>query len=905
MSLSATISLLMGKYFSHYFISPQEIPARVMVGSYDMGLVAVSYIIAAFGAFVALMLARNMLQARKKTTKYLLHIAAAFALGGGIWSMHFMGMLAYDMAMPVIYDKTLSILSLVLAIIVAYMVLYISHLPRLKLGGVLAAALLLGIAICGMHYMGMQAMIMAADVRYKPDIFMASVVIAVAAAAGALGIIFYLGQRADNWQAKCQRVAAAALIGLAVCGMHYVGMWAAVFTPNSEICAISLSEATHQKDNLALSVQLITGIIFALLLGLGLYRKEQDSLFRGRFADTFPTQLLYGALGLSVITLIWVGISLNQISGLLLAYVAQDKIMATANNFTRLLDKKALDIHAIPVILLGILALLGVIWFFAMRSLYRWKRELLLAKDLADKANKAKSDFLANMSHELRTPMNSVIGMTDLVLRDQQLNDEHRDILLLAKKAGHNLLDIVNDILDLSKIEAHGLVLENAPFELKAATKLVVDTMLPIASQKGLLLDYNFKDVDDQALVVIGDALRLSRVLTNLVSNAVKYTDKGQVSVNLSTHYVGDSYVELYCDVIDTGIGIPEHKLDLVFEKFSQADTSTTRRFGGTGLGLTITKQLVEMMGGRITVKSKVGHGSVFSVVLPYVIATPQEALQLQDTTMLKSQRQIGSLANFDPQTVRVLVAEDHQLNQVFVSKLLASFGLAHVQIVADGQAALAAYQTGNFDLILMDCHMPQMNGYDATRAIRALEEVSGQHIPIIAMTANAMIGDKEECLACGMDDYMSKPLDAVLFKIILSQWIKFDDLPDVTIAAENIAYADAPVNFNLLTQYTGGDQALLKEFIDIFITQSELQIDILQQNCIDGPNKAWVEAAHALKGGAANMGAEVLRLHCERAQKMVDSSAELRLQKTERLKAAYMAVKKYLTEHGYLQNNA
>lgn len=883
--------------WQNYFMTANEVPIRVMTGHYNITLVVMSYFIASFGAFVALMLSHNMGQTQKKINRQLLHIAGAFSLGSGIWSMHFVGMLAYEMTMPVVYDLNLSLASMIVAVLVAYAVLYVSRLTQLKFKGVILAAILLGLAVSLMHYMGMQAMLMAADLRYWPSVFVISVAIAIVAAGAALSIVFYLGQRVNNFKTIMLRGLAAGIIGVAVCAMHYTGMHAAVFTPNSEICAVSIQDAAQQRENLVLIVQLITGLIFALSLGLALYKKEQDSIYKGRLVDTFPAQLLYGCLFITVVTLFWVGSRLHILTEILAKHLYEDDFLLTVNSVTENLKGQLTFMQAMPVILIGVLALLAVIWFYALRSLYRWRCELLRAKDLADKANKAKSDFLANMSHELRTPMNSVLGMTDLVLADGELKTEHRDTLIIAKRAGYSLLDIVNDILDLSKIEAHGLVLEEVPFEINFSVRQVIETLMPIASQKGLLLECYFNNNDQKPIVVIGDALRLSRVLTNLVSNAIKYTDQGKVMVHLSTQGVSDNFIELHCDVIDTGIGIAEHKLDLVFEKFAQADTSTTRRFGGTGLGLTITKQLVEMMGGQINVKSKIGKGSVFSFTIPYALATDQEIIALESSLVTQGYQHMRKIAALSPNDIELLVAEDHPLNQIFVKKLLANFGISNVTIVENGELLLEAYQTGLYDLILMDCHMPKMNGYDATKAIRALELSTDKHIPIIAMTANAMIGDRDECLAAGMDDYISKPIDAQIFKNMLSQWIDF--LPIAGAASSNAI--DTPANLSLLEPYTGGDIELLKEFIHIFIEQTEKQLEILANSCVDGPCEAWVEAAHAIKGGAANIGAEVLRLQAERSQKMADTSAEHRVQKLERLQQSYKQVKAYLADQGYL----
>lgn len=505
-----------------------------------------------------------------------------------------------------------------------------------------------------------------------------------------------------------------------------------------------------------------------------------------------------------------------------------------------------------------------------MEKLARVVNERTRAISAAESASRAKSNFLANMSHEIRTPLNGVTGMLEL-LTSTTLDEQQQRYVHGAQSSADCLMSLINGILDFSKIEQGMLELDPVDFNLHQLIHDVADIMAPAARKSGLEIVCELSP--DLPQWVSADNGRLRQILLNLVSNAVKFTEKGRVSIEAQKQYtdIGDLMVRIA--VSDTGIGIPVDRRHRLFKLFSQVDGSTTRRFGGTGLGLALCKKLVELFGGEIGVESESEKGSTFWFTVCLQPPSEEHPEEKAEANGISDLIRTEPLAEQSSRDFRVLVAEDYEINQVVVREFLRRFGL-ECEIVGDGQVAVDRAQSGEFDMILMDCQMPLMDGLQAARVLRDAETPdhglsrNGKRIPIIALTANAVAGDREECLEAGMDDYLTKPITCQALTNMLLRWMPIpqskglEPIPNETAPRVCVGSASVSEAFDAeqLMSQCFGDSDLAIELLNMFELRGRQSLRDLEEAIAENNRLAVQHLSHGVKGVAANLCALRLR---------------------------------------------
>ncbi len=521
-----------------------------------------------------------------------------------------------------------------------------------------------------------------------------------------------------------------------------------------------------------------------------------------------------------------------------------------------------------------------------LESLKLTQKALEEARAKAELSTYEKSQFIASISHELRTPMNGILGMIYL-LSDTHLDKVQTEYIETISHSAQNLLLLINDVLDLSKIEAHELILEKTPFDIKTSFSQTIKLLIPLAKIKGIKLLYS---IDPQIPeIILCDPSRFAQIVTNLVGNAIKFTDEGEVQATLRYDVANNS---IYCEIKDTGIGIPENKRDAIFEKFVQGDAHITQKYGGTGLGLTITKQIIVMLGGNIQYESKEKIGSRFWFTIPITLPEHDTSYDSNKTLSIVHSKRINA------QDARVLIAEDHPINRLFLINLLKKFGFKKIEVAENGIEVMKKIQqnTEKYDAVFMDCKMPEMDGYETTVMIRKLETESGNntHVPIIAMTANAMTGDREACFQVGMDEYVSKPIQPLLFKEILSRWfIFFSDTEALSLTSKPTS-ASVPIDFRRLEMVT--ETATEKTMLlELFFSLANDTVANMQNSRRNTEFTYWQNAAHSLKGSAANLGMNTLSELCQMAEDSADMNYDKRTELLQQIREEIDHIKAYI----------
>lgn len=848
----------------------------LLAGSYDTSLVLLSFLIAVFSSAIAIHITAQAISVEKKSFRLLMLGSGSIALGGGVWSMHFIGMLAFALCTGVSYQPGLTFLSMIPSIAASWVALDLISKKQLRSLQLLSGGVLVGAGIGTMHYMGMAAMQMSVALRYDLPMFLLSIVVAVVLAIIALWVRF--GLRRFNLAPHWLTLLSSVVMGAAISGMHYTGMATARFVPPPGFTA--MSDNNDMSWQLALAVAFITLMLTGLVVAVNLllkYRelnqqvntkeslaKENEAKFRSLISN------IPGAAYRCLYNNNWDMLFISDAVELLSGYPASDFMLPAAQrNWSDLVhpaDKATttqLDLYqgsftleyrirhrdgswrwmlehgeAIKSDNGDLIWLDGFLMDISTRK--QMEQELVQAKDTAEQAAEARAAFLANMSHEIRTPMNAIIGFSDLMLSSGLPPQQHKHLQTIHS-AARSLLHLLNDILDSAKLEKGKLELEYTDFSLPALLDTVVSTLWLQARKKQLQLTLELEPATGEFYRGAPDRLR--QVLTNLLGNAIKFTGQGSVRVTVQQ----TAPTELTFSIIDSGIGISSQRLPYIFDAFTQADASMSRRFGGTGLGTTISKQLVELMGGQISVQSTEGVGSCFSFSVPLQPAVAQ------------AQHSSDQVLALPP--LSVLITDDIPQNLELLQLMLERAGHS-VVAVADGEQAVSAVKRQRFDVVLMDIQMPVMDGLEACRLIRQWEiEQQIQPVPVIALTASVLDEDKIAAKEAGMQGFASKPVDFAALSAEIARQLRLDDVT-AAVAARPEPAPQQLLNMAKALQLWGSVTHYQPQ-LALFLQQQQPVLLQAAAHLQAAQFEPVQKAAHAIKGVSANLALEHLSKLC------------------------------------------
>lgn len=985
-------------FVRQFFITEVE-PSQLITGSYNPWLVLLSVFLSSMASFFALRMAATARHIMVEKYRHVALISGSFIMAGGIWSMHFVGMLAFRMPYKMQYDWLLTGVSVIPAIVASYIVLNSLIKRRDSLSLTVRNAVIVGSGIGAMHYIGMEAMEMDLILGYDPLWFALSIVVAVGLAFIALTARRILRQYFPELTELKLKLICAFIMGCAISGMHYTGMHAARFIATTRTDDLLPVSTSH--DTLALLVAVFTLLISTLAVNisaqlryrhllsektagearlqailetatdgvitikadgeiLGLNKaasqilgwRESESLghnvamfmppdlqlqheayyqqhgetglasivglqrevyARHRFGEHIPVRLGVGRVELENETL-FVGF-MEDITE---RKAMQEKLRESEQRLSSLMQnipgasfRRLPDAKLTPIFLSdGITDLCGysadaflsgelkypdlllpedyqrisqvmrdtspgrdiyeieyrlthqnhdTVWVLENGMIVRdaekrilWvdgvvvditsrkqmECELVKAKRDAEEAAEMKSSFLANMSHEIRTPMNAIIGFTDILL-ESQIYGENRRHLQTISQSSRSLLHLLNDILDSAKLEKHKLEIETVPFKLSSCVDTVISTLWLNAKGKGIELELDVSS--DLPEEVIGAEDRIRQVLMNLVGNGIKFTEHGRVSLSVESIDGRPDWIRF--NVRDTGIGIAPDRLEAIFDPFTQADASMSRRFGGTGLGTSISKQLVELMGGSISVSSEQGQGSCFSVELPLPEGKVAEGTLQSQVIALPA--------------MRVLVCDDIEQNINLLRILLERQG--HTVFTAqDGREAVIQYQETRPDLVLMDIQMPNLDGLEASRAIRDWEVQHNQaNVPIVALTASVLMEDKIQARDAGMQGFANKPVDFAQLtqEVARVLEIKPEEMEHATAREKSTDVRSdyQIINLPKALKIWGDESLYLQELVSLTGKYNNIG-DELSLMLEQGHWHQLAERAHALKGLSGNL---------------------------------------------------